>query len=148
MPLIRLILLALVVAIAPVIAASQQDKVQALLDTQVAAWNRGDLEAFMATYERSPETSFVSDRVIKGYDTLLERYKQTYGAEGAMGRLEFSNLDFRVLSPQNTLVIGSFQLTRDAAGGGDASGIFSILLAPVDGEWKIIHDHTSALYEK
>ena len=65
-----------------------------------------------------------------------------------MGRLEFSNLDFRVLSPQNTLVIGSFQLTRDAAGGGDASGIFSILWAQIDGEWKIIHDHTSASHEK
>ncbi len=144
MPPVRLILLVLVVAIFPATAASPEDEIQAVLDAQVAAWNRDDLEAFMATYERSPDTSFVSDRVIKGYDTLLERYKQTYGAEGAMGRLEFSNLDFRVLSPQNTLVIGSFQLTRDAAGGGDASGIFSILWAQIDGEWKIIHDHTSA----
>ena len=71
MPPVRLILLVLVVAIFPATAASPEDEIQAVLDAQVAAWNRGDLEAFMATYERSPDTSFVSDRVIKGYDTLL-----------------------------------------------------------------------------
>lgn len=145
MPLICLILLAVAAAITPAIAAGAEDEIRVVLDAQVAAWNRGDIEAFMSTYENSPETSFVSDQVLKGYDTVLERYEQKYGADGAMGRLEFSNLDFRVLSPQNILVIGSFHLTRDAAGGGDARGLFSILWAQVDGTWKIIHDHTSAL---
>jgi uncharacterized protein (TIGR02246 family) len=148
MPLIYLILLAVTVAITPAIAASPEDEIRVVLDAQVAAWNRGDIEAFMSGYENSPKTSFVSDRVLKGYDTVLERYQRTYGAEGAMGTLEFSNLDFRVLSPQNALVIGSFHLTRDAAGGGEARGIFSILWAHVDGNWKIIHDHTTALDEQ
>jgi len=129
MPLIRLIFIAVAVTITPAIAASAEDEISVLLDAQVVAWNRGDIEAFMSAYENSPETSFVSDRVLKGYDTILERYQRTYGADGAMGTLVFSNLDFRVLSPQNTLVIGSFHLTRDAAAGGDARGLFSILWA-------------------
>jgi len=59
-----------------------------------------------------------------------------------------SKLDSRLLSPQNTLVIGSFHLTRDAAAAGNARGLFSIPWAHVDGKWKIIHDHTSAVDEQ
>ncbi len=57
--------------------------VRALLDAQVEAWNRGDLEGFMAGYWRSPELVFCSGATVtKGWDATLERYRKRYQAEG------------------------------------------------------------------
>ena len=48
--------------------------IRAVLDAQVAAWNRGDIEGFMDGYWRSPETVFVSgDTVTHGWQTVLDR---------------------------------------------------------------------------
>ena len=129
------------------LAASPRTEIEAVLGEQVAAWNRGDIETFMTGYDDTDTTSFISNTVIKGYNTLLERYRNTYGGDGEMGTLQFSDLDIRILSEQNALVIGRFELTRDPAGGGDAQGIFSLVWALTDGRWKIIHDHTSATTE-
>ncbi|MEA2173313.1 MAG: hypothetical protein QOD00_905, partial [Blastocatellia bacterium] len=63
---------------------SKQDEkiavaVRAVLDAQVAAWNRGDIDGFMDGYARSTETVFVSgDKVTRGWQTVLDRYKKGY----------------------------------------------------------------------
>src|SRR5438105_1231740 len=50
-------------------SASIQQAVRSILDVQVAAWNRGDLEAFMQGYWRSPELTFYSaSGVESGWD--------------------------------------------------------------------------------
>src|SRR6185436_16551799 len=47
--------------------------IRAVLDAQAAAWNRGDVEAYMDGYDRSADTVFVSgDRVTRGWQTVLE----------------------------------------------------------------------------
>ena len=38
----------------------QKGAIRQLLSRQVDAWNRGDLEGFMAGYWKSPELSFIS----------------------------------------------------------------------------------------
>jgi ketosteroid isomerase-like protein len=40
-------------------------------------------------------------------------------------------------------VTGSYHLTRTAAGGGDASGIYSLVFRKTAGGWKIVLDHTN-----
>src|SRR5688572_22179671 len=80
---------------------------RAVLDTQVAAWNRGDIEGYMDGYDRSPHTVFVSgDRVSYGWQTVLDRYKKTYNSREKMGTLTFSDLEFRILSKDAVLVLG------------------------------------------
>jgi ketosteroid isomerase-like protein len=65
-----------------------------------------------------------------------------------MGQLEFSDLDVRMLGPEHdpahAVVTGHFHLTRSQAGGGDASGIFSLVFERKPSGWKIILDHTSS----
>jgi len=39
---------------------------------------------------------------------------------------------------------GKFALKRTAAGGGDTSGRFTLILRQTSSGWKIIHDHTSS----
>jgi uncharacterized protein (TIGR02246 family) len=114
-----------------------------LLDDQVQAWNKGDVVTFMKGYEDSPETTFVSDRVIKGYAPVLERYKTSYPTPEKMGKLRFSDLEVRLLGSDHASVIGRFHLDRTAEAGGPASGIFTLIFRKSEGAWRIILDHTS-----
>src|SRR5688572_18720137 len=53
--------------------------IRAVLDAQVAAWNRGDIEGFMDGYARSDDIVFISgDSLTHGWRTVLDRYKRGY----------------------------------------------------------------------
>ncbi len=118
--------------------------IRQVLDDQAAAWNRGDVEAFMRAYKDSPDTTFIGKSVAQGYRPILERYKKTYSSKDAMGMLTYSELTVRELGANYAVVTGKFHLTRTAAGGGDSSGIFSLVWEKTEDGWKIILDHTSA----
>lgn len=124
-------------------ASSGESAIRKVLAGQVQAWNNGDVEAFMQGYEDSPETTFVSDRVIKGYGPVLERYQTRYPTPEKMGKLRFSDLEVRPLGSDHASVIGRFHLERAADAGGPASGIFTLLFRKSESGWKIILDHTS-----
>lgn len=106
-------------------------------------WNRGDLSAFVQCYEKSAETTFVGAKVSRGTDQILERYRKNYPDKAHMGRLTFSELEPRTLTPELAIVTGRFTLERTAEGGGRATGIFTLVLRKGPQGWRIIHDHTS-----
>lgn len=116
--------------------------VRTVLDEQVKAWNRGDIESFMEGYARSPETVFVSgDTVIRGWQTVLDRYRKTYNSPEKMGRLQFSELEIHPVSHDAAIALGRWQLTR----AGDAPrGRFTLVFRRIAGRWRIVHDHTSS----
>ena len=118
--------------------------IRQVLDDQGAAWNRGDVDAFMRAYKDSPDTTFIGKSVAQGYRPILERYKKTYASKDAMGKLDYSDFTVRELGANYAVVTGKFHLTRTAAGGGDASGIFSLVWEKTAEGWKIILDHTSS----
>jgi beta-aspartyl-peptidase (threonine type) len=124
-------------------APDPEAAVRQVLDEQVAAWNRGDLEAFMAGYWASPELSFFSGgERTQGWDATLERYRKRYRSEGQeMGRLTFSELKVDVLGPDSALVRGRFQLVRSKDKPG---GLFTLLFRRLPEGWRIVHDHTSS----
>ena len=109
-----------------------------------ATWNRGDLAAFASDYEDSPETTFVGKDVTRGGTAaVLARYQSHYPNREAMGTLSYSELSVRVLAPELVLVTGKYSLQRTKAGGGDASGRFTLVIRKTPKGWKIIHDHSS-----
>jgi ketosteroid isomerase-like protein len=116
-------------------------EVRAVLDAQVAAWNRGDIEGFMDGYARSNETVFVSgDKVTRGWQTVLDRYKKGYDTREKMGRLAFSELEITPLGKTSAVALGRWQLTRAQ----DAPhGRFTLILRRTNAGWRIVHDHTS-----
>jgi beta-aspartyl-peptidase (threonine type) len=124
-------------------AGTTEARVRAVLDKQVEAWNRADLEAFMAGYWNSPDLVFQSGATItRGWQATLERYRRRYQAEGKeMGRLRFEELDVQPLSPDAAFVRGRWRLTMKD--GSQPGGLFTLLLRRINGEWKIVHDHTS-----
>jgi uncharacterized protein (TIGR02246 family) len=123
---------------------AQTAEVEKVLKDSEAAWNRGDLPAFASYYDDSPETTFIGREVVKGgVAAILARYRRTYPTREAMGTLEFSEIAVRPLAKGVALATGKFTLRRTAAGGGDASGRFTLILERKAGKWKIVHDHTS-----
>lgn len=136
---VRSAILALCIAASS--GAAPKDDVRAVLEEQTAAWNRGDLEAFVRTY--SAETVFVGKEVTRGGKGVLERYRRTYPTRERMGTLSFDILEVRPLGSGYASVLGRFHLERSAAGGGNADGIFTLLLRKTPDGWKIILDHTS-----
>jgi uncharacterized protein (TIGR02246 family) len=124
---------------------AQDDDVRAVLKQSEVAWNRGDLAAFASYYEDSPETTFVGKEVVRGgVQAILARYRRAYPSREAMGTLTFSNVEVRRLTSDLALVTGEFHLQRTTAGGGNASGHYTLVLRKGMAGWKIIHDHTSS----
>lgn len=123
--------------------SSTRSAILEILDRQAAAWNRGDLDAFMADYWRSPDLVFTSGgRVQRGWQTTLERYRATYGGSTAtMGRLSFADVSVYPLDDGAAWVLGRWHLEREE---GPAGGVFTLVFRRIDGEWKIVHDHTSS----
>jgi uncharacterized protein (TIGR02246 family) len=126
---------------------SDRSAIQAVLDAQQQAWNRGDVDAFLTGYWHSPELTFSGNSgVSRGWDGVLARYKKNYPDRAAMGHLDFSDLEFHFLGPDAALVLGHWHLQRDPVkGGGDIGGVFSLVWQRFPNGWKIIHDHTSAV---
>jgi ketosteroid isomerase-like protein len=125
--------------------ASQQAKsaVTLVLQEQTNAWNRHDLEGFMAGYWNSPELTFFSGaHESKGWQAALDRYKKSYqGAGHEMGKLEFSNLRIETLGPQAAFVRGEFHLTM--SDGKTPHGLFTLIFRKFPDGWKIVHDHSA-----
>jgi uncharacterized protein (TIGR02246 family) len=124
---------------------AQSAEIHTILKDSENAWNRGDLAAFAAYYEDSPETTFIGREVVRGgTKAILDRYRRAYPTPDAMGTLTFSEIEVRPLANGLALTTGKFALKRTAAGGGDASGRFTLILRRTPSGWKIIHDHTSS----
>ena len=122
---------------------ADREAINAVLSAQQTAWNRGDVDTFLVGYWRSAELTFSgSSGVARGWDGVLARYKKNYPDRGAMGRLDFSELEFRFLGPDAALVLGRWHLKREKD---DVGGVFTLVWQRFPDGWKIIHDHTSAV---
>ena len=124
--------------------STTEPAVRQVLERQQQAWNRHDLESFMAGYWNSPELTFFSGaKISSGWQATIERYRKTYQSEGReMGKLEFSDLNIEVLAADAALVRGAWHLTM--SDGKTPHGLFTLIFRKLPDGWKIIHDHTSA----
>jgi ketosteroid isomerase-like protein len=120
----------------------QLDVVKVLL-AQQDAWNRGDIEAFAQSYKDAPDTLVITHQISHGFAGLVEEYRHDYPNKAAMGTLTFSELEARPLDAQFAVVVGKYHLDRAKKEGGNAEGLFSMVLEKTAKGWKIILDHTT-----
>ena len=118
--------------------------VEHVLRTQQDAWNRHDLDAFMAGYWNSPELTFFSGASERhGWQETMDRYRTTYQSPGhEMGKLEFSAPRIVMLGADAAFVRGEWHLTMPD--GKTPHGLFTLIFRKMPEGWKIVHDHTSA----
>lgn len=126
------------------IRAQEEEGIKHVLVSQIEAWNRGDLEGFMAGYWHAPELTFFSGgNVYKGWQAALQRYQKNYQGSGKeMGTLDFQDLNIQLLGRQAAVVTGKWQLTT--SDGKNPHGLFTLILRKMQPGWRIVHDHTSS----
>lgn len=118
------------------------DIIEATLHAQAAAWNEGNLDAYMETYWKSDDLKFVSDvDITNGWSDTLKRYRDRYAGDDGLGWLVFDKIDVEVVTDDVAVVTGRYNLTK-----GDAvsSGAYSLVMKQMAGVWQIVHDHTTA----
>jgi peptidoglycan/xylan/chitin deacetylase (PgdA/CDA1 family) len=100
-------------------------EIAAVLQTQAAAWNRGDLEAFCALY--AADAAFASPTgLVRGRDAVLARYRTRYPDAAARGTLSFAIEETRLSAGLEVTPFG-------AAVPGDAHG------ASILARWTLTH---------
>ena len=117
--------------------------IEHVLRKQQEAWNKHDLEGFMAGYWNSPALTFFSSaKEQDGWQATIDRYLATYVSPGhEMGKLEFSGLRIEVLGQEAAYLRGSWQLSM--SDGKKPHGLFTLVFRKFPEGWKIVHDHTS-----
>jgi peptidoglycan/xylan/chitin deacetylase (PgdA/CDA1 family) len=138
-------------------AADVRTEIATLLETQAAAWNRGDLEAFCAVY--AEQASFASPSgLTRGRDAVLARYRTRYPDAVARGTLGFEIQEIELASGLElssfgdvvpSRVHGASVLARwriTYPGKPAASGLTLLVLRPRPGapegapRWEIVQD--------
>lgn len=116
-------------------------KILAILEKQDAAWNRGDIDAFMVGYWESDSLKFIGKSgVTYGYTNTLNNYKKGYPDTAAMGKLTFNIIKVERISGKYYSVVGKWFLKRSI---GDVGGHYTLLFRKIKGRWVIIQDHSS-----
>jgi ketosteroid isomerase-like protein len=122
------------------VTAADLDSIRGLLSAQAAAWNRGDIDGYMAGYDRSDATMFVGADVTRGWTKVRDRYKTKYDTPAKMGTLTFSDLDLRPMGENDVVVSGAWLLTRAAD---TPHGRFTLIVHRTRAGWRIVYDHSS-----
>jgi uncharacterized protein (TIGR02246 family) len=132
---------------APIAAGTSQSvsdvaAITALLEEQDAAWNRGDIDAFMQGYWKSPDLRFASGgNITRGWDQTNARYHATYGGPETMGTLITDEYEIVMLAPDAAIAHGRWKLEGRE---GTPSGLYTLVMRKIDGAWKIISDTTTS----
>ncbi|MDE3135132.1 MAG: nuclear transport factor 2 family protein [Acidobacteriota bacterium] len=127
-------------------ATTEAAAIRKVLDESVAAWNRGDIPAFLDSYKNSPQTIYIGgEGVVRGWQQIRDRYTKKYVTpdRGKMGVLKFTSLEIHPLGRGYALAIGQWRLERTAANGGNVGGFFTLTFQKTPAGWRIIVDHTS-----
>jgi beta-aspartyl-peptidase (threonine type) len=122
----------------------QSEAMESVLRSQEAAWNRGDLDLFLAEgYLRSTALTFFSGGdVSRGFETVLDHYRKSYKEGGKeMGHLTFSDVETVLFGPDGGIVRGRWRL--EFLNKSETGGLFTLAMQRTNQGWRIVHDHTS-----
>jgi uncharacterized protein (TIGR02246 family) len=139
-------LLALVLgSVTPLWSASDEEKIEAVVEAVVNAYQTGDYEA-MGRYYASDVTVVPADFAppLRGWETVKQRYQ-----------LAAANMTGMAMTRENTLIKRRgkvawvvYQWRFAGVAGGQAVGALghtTLILEKRSGKWLIVHNHTSAL---
>ena len=116
-------------------------RIRALFESGCAAWNRGDIDGYLADYWHSDKVRWVSEGMVSyGFEAIASAFKSRFDTPENMGKLEVANLEIQLLSESDALVFGGWtQTTRTAR----RNGVFTVHMKKIDGVWLVVSDHSS-----
>lgn len=105
------------------------------------AWNRGDLDTYLAGYWNSEATRWISGgMIVRGVEAIRARYKSLYDSPEKLGKLEVQDLEIDILTDDDALVVGRWSHTAEQR---PRHGVFTVHMKKVRGEWVMATDHAS-----
>jgi uncharacterized protein (TIGR02246 family) len=123
--------------------ASTQQQLAAAMAQSAAAWNRGDLDAFLAVYKDDAHTAFMAPTITYGLPDIKARYARTYFKDGKpKAQLSYDDLKFRALGTDYVLMTGRWHLVATDSDK-KQDGYYSLIWERTPAGWRIIHDHSS-----
>lgn len=129
-------------------SSDPQQEIQVVLNQQIEAWNRGDLEGFMAGYWKSPDLIYFSNKTkVRGWQTLLDRYRQLFQSPnaGKMGKLSLPEEEIVMLGRDGAIVWGTY-LVR-TSDGKTRGGLYILAMRKLPEGWRTVYDRTSVEQE-
>lgn len=119
-----------------------ETQVALMLEGSAEAWNRGDLEAFMSGYLRSPTTTYLgTSGLVGGWDAIRARYAPLFQAGSLRDSLRVEQISVRPLGDDYALATARYALFRE--GRVTSSGPFTLVLWRTAEGWKIVHDQSA-----
>ncbi len=118
------------------------ERILALTKQLSEDWNRGDMTAYLDRYVQDEAMAIVfSNQVVAGFEGMQRMFTSTWSTEEQMGDFETSGVNVRLIGPGLAMANGQFehQFTDEKV-----IGAFShVWRQGADGDWKILHEHTS-----
>ena len=126
------------VSCSPPVGGGSIPEIDDLMKEQTQAWNRGDLDGFLAPYADS--LHFIGSKVMRTKEEVHEMYQRKYFNRDPRGVLEFDNLEIRPIGDRNAYVLGIWKVYRN---GDTLQGHYTLIWEKGPDGWKIISDHSS-----
>jgi len=118
-----------------------RQRIRTLFESGCAAWNRGDIDGYLADYWHSDKVRWVSEGIVcYGFEAIAAAFKARFDSPDNMGRLEVANLEIQLLGESDALVFGTWAQTTLTA---SRHGVFTVHTKKIDEEWLIVSDHSS-----
>lgn len=131
----------LILLFASIAFGQDRQAIAKVMADQQAAWSKGDLDGFMQGYWKSDSLMFIGKRgPTYGWQQTMDNYKKSYPDKAAMGVLSFRLDKIELLSKTSAFVMGAWSLQREKDAPG---GYFTLWFKKINGEWKVVCDHTS-----
>ena len=105
---------------------------------QQAAWNAGDLPAYLSRFKDAPDTEVRLGGLAVGMENIRSAYRINFPNHEAMGAIEYTDIRARALGADHTVVTASYHLQRTKKGGGDAEGTFTEIVEKTPAGWQVI----------
>jgi uncharacterized protein (TIGR02246 family) len=118
-----------------------EDAIRQVFEAGCAAWNRGDLDGYLAGYWDSNKTIWISSgSLTRGRKAIVAAYKTRFSTPQQMGKLTLAELEIDVLTPTDAIAFGRWMLVVDNE---DSKGFFTVQLRKLEGTWLFVSDHSS-----
>lgn len=125
-------------------AATQRAEIQQAVRAYIDAHNRSDAATIADMYSRQPGVTSVGDgQIMRGWDRIREAFDQLVGTAGKF-KIDIGSIDVVPLGPGYALALTSYSLSLGTgAETTQQRGAMTLVFQKQEGEWKVIHDHTS-----
>ena len=115
--------------------------IRSVFEAGCAAWNRGDLDGYLASYWDSEQTIWISNGFLtRGSKAIEAAYRARFSTPSQMGKLTVLELDIDVLTTEDAIAFGRWMLVIDNQ---SSTGFFTVQLKKIEGAWLFVSDHAS-----